>query len=99
MVIHGKFFYMHVPVNHYLLLILLLLLLLCTDLLYQTVVYHLAPVCQKLAVIGFFRRFGPQWVFPSIQGAVEFAKSGEKVVSKQQLYALSYSWYFPFAKC
>ena len=43
--------------------------------------YCLALICHKLAVIGFFQRFGPQWVFPSIQGAVEFAKSGEKVVS------------------
>ena len=42
---------------------------------------YLAPICHKLGVIGFFKRFGPQWVFPSIQGAVEFAKSGEKVVS------------------
>ena len=41
----------------------------------------LAPICHKLSVIGFFKKFGPQWVFPSIQGAVEFAKSGEKVVS------------------
>ena len=49
---------------------------------YIKLLYRLAPVCQKLAVIGFFKRFGPKWVFPSIQGAVEFAKSGEKVVSK-----------------
>jgi len=39
------------------------------------------PVCAKLKIIGFFKRFGSQWVFPSIQGAVEFAKSGQKVVS------------------
>ena len=56
-------------------------------------VHHVAPICAKLKTIGFFKRFGPQWVFPSIQGAVEFAKSGHKVVSVVSICTLKHSPY------
>ena len=42
---------------------------------------HLANILRLLKRVGFFDTFGPKWLFPSVQSAVEFAKAGNKVVS------------------
>ena len=53
---------------------------------YLWVDFVIANILRLLKRVGFFDTFGPKWLFPSVQSAVEFAKSGNKVVSN------SYSW-------